>query len=415
MGMSAANLRRMWKSFEEVNRRAQIFLEEISPFLPRNFSTQFRNPCWVAEDLKVSSKAWEEALGKFKLLSVPKVGKGHFYSQYLMKPGKSKSSGSQQILCLPYFFLAGFPKSATTTIHEVLSRHPSIVGPRDKEPHWWTRSLALRRRKTFNPEYIPVSFMSYLVFFRDIAREMEEPQFDDDLITYDGSQSTIWDSNFYVDGQDFCAMPAVVSKILPSAKFILVMRNPVTRLYSHFVYSCKLRHGNVVHEWPEDIRQGMAALFHSKVEQEIEQFNSCLKNASVFECSSIRTSRTDGPEGDREGARNCSVIWHRLSLGMYVVHVKKWLQFYPMKNFLFLRTEDLSERSEQVLANITDFLGVRRSYRAMSELLGEYKNSHPSQVQPMSLKTAALLQEFYHPYNQELSTLLKDSRFLWKD
>jgi len=327
---------------------------------------------------------------------------------------KAEYTRSHRILCLPYFFLAGFPKSATTTIHDVLSQHPSIVGPRDKEPHWWTRALALKHRKNFSPEYIPISFMSYLVFFRAIAREMEEPEFDD-VITYDGSQSTIWDSNFYVDGQDFCAMPAVMNQLLPSAKFILVMRNPVTRLYSHFIYSCMLRYGYQVQKWPRDIRRGTAALFHSKVEQEIVQFNSCLENASAFECSSIRTSHTEGPEVDYEGTRASSMVWHRLSLGMYVVHIKKWLQFYPLKNFLFLRMEDFGERPRIVLANITNFLGVQRSYGAMARLLRLHKNTRPTQVQSMSQKTVALLQKFYHPYNQELATLLNDSRFLWKD
>ena len=52
------------------------------------------------------------------------------------------------------------------------------------------------------------------------------------VITYDGSQSTLWDSNFFYKGQEYCVMPAVISRVLPNAKFIIVMRNPVTSLYS---------------------------------------------------------------------------------------------------------------------------------------------------------------------------------------
>ena len=63
----------------------------------------------------------------------------------------------------------------------------------------------------------------------------------------------LWDSIFHVDNQDYCAMPIAVSHILPSAKFVVVMRNPVERIFSHYVYFCTGKHSepppsNVFHE-----------------------------------------------------------------------------------------------------------------------------------------------------------------------
>ena len=415
MGISEATMERSWDRVAEVSRRARLFLDQISPYIPQNFSTQFRNPCWEAENPNITSNAWENAiLEKFiPEFAKPQPGKGLQYSRYLMKPA-IQATKNRRILCLPYFFLAGFPKSGTTTVHDLLTLHPNIVSPRAKEPHWWTRALGMGRSSKINTEYIPISLMAYILFFKSIATEMEDPQFEE-LITYDGSQSTLWDSNFYVGSQDYCAMPAVMRQVLPEAKFVVVMRDPVTRLYSHFTYSCQLRHGNAVHEWPQKIRQGVADLFHREVVRDIEQFNNCVKNASVFECSSVRTANTDGPKGDLKGARSCSVIWHRLTLGMYVVHIKKWLQFYPRKNFLFLRMEDFFEHSREVLSNLTEFLGIAPGYRAMSEMLREPKNSRPSAIQPMLAATSKLLQQFYHQYNAELALLLQDRRYLWED
>ena len=414
MGISRAALAKNWDTFSEVSRRAGVFLDAVAPLLPRNFSTQFKNPCWEAEKQNMTSNYWEEvALEKFSPFAKLPPGKGFRYSQYLMKPAKEFTK-NRQVLCLPYFFLAGFPKSGTTTVHDVLSLHPNIIAPKTKEPHWWTRALDLRHSRKFSTEYVPISLIWYTISFKALATEVQDPEHEE-LITYDGSQSTLWDSNFYVNEQDYCAMPAVMCHILPDAKFVVVLRNPVTRLYSHFAYSCLLRHGRTVQQWPQRMRQGMAKLFHSKVEEDIDLFNNCVKNASVLECSSIRTANTEGPKEDLEGALNCTVIWHRLTIGMYVVHIKKWLQFYPIKNFLFIKMEDFFDHSRDILSNITNFLGINRGYRGIAEILRQHKNSHPLNIQPMDFNTSQLLQNFYRPYNEELAKLLNDKRFLWED
>ena len=46
------------------------------------------------------------------------------------------------IKCLPYFYLIGPPKCATTDLWFNIQRHPQVVqtyGGDSKEPHWWTR------------------------------------------------------------------------------------------------------------------------------------------------------------------------------------------------------------------------------------------------------------------------------------
>ena len=40
--------------------------------------------------------------------------------------------------CLPYFFLIGFPKCATTDLYDRIAKHPHVVRSK-KEIHWFTR------------------------------------------------------------------------------------------------------------------------------------------------------------------------------------------------------------------------------------------------------------------------------------
>ena len=49
--------------------------------------------------------------------------------------------------------------------------------------------------------------------FLHTAIANSEVQKDHQLLIYDASQSTLWDSIFHVDNQDYCAMPIAVSHI----------------------------------------------------------------------------------------------------------------------------------------------------------------------------------------------------------
>lgn len=390
LGMTEHSLLKNKEGIAEVSRKAEVFLEQIQQILPPgSFSRRWKNPCWVAP------LHWNESLiADFQMAS--NSSGNHFKKLLQMLADKDHSKNSKSLLCLPYFFLAGFPKSATTTIHNALRRHPEIVGPLWKEPHWWTRALHLSKSREFDVAHIPASFMLYTMFFKEISSQLSNRV---DLITYDGSQSTLWDSNFYHMGQSYCAMPAVISRVLPNAKFIVAMRNPVKRLYSHFLYSCQLQYGEV-QNWPAAIRENGAGIFHAQVLEETERFHSCVRNMSVVECVDMAIFARESA-----AAYKCGTLNQRLVIGMYAVHIKKWLQFYPRENFLFIRMEDISREPVKTMLSITNFLGI--SPMMGGDVFGRAQNvlQESARVAPMEEKTERLLQEFYQPYNEELVNL----------
>ena len=400
MGLTDISILKNNDSFMKVVNKAETFLKVIETLLPRNFSAQYKNPCWEAEQPSFSPLAWKEMLmDRYYKDALQKVKESE-YVHLLTKPVNKHAKKKKFLLCLPYFFLAGFPKSATTTIHHALIKHWQIEAPSYKEPHWWTRKLDLKHYKKFSSEYISMSFIVYTLFFKGISLKIRNgyDSWPNRLITFDGSQSTLWDSNFFVNEQDYCAMPAVINRVLSNAKFIVVMRNPATRLYSHFFFTYQPKYGIFGKQWLSAIRKGGAELFHRQVAKDIDVFNECINYTSVFECSSRRT-------GNR--------FSYRLTIGLYVVHIKKWLQFYPIRNFFFIRMEDISKDPYATMASITDFLEIETVPKDIAEGLLKRENTLSKENQ--SLGSLELLENFYRPYNEELAKLLNDDRFLWQD
>lgn len=394
MGMTKEELRTSMVNLTTVAAKAQVFLDAIQSVIPENYMQKTKNPCWhlnwtVGNSLRIALMFGIR--GAKRLL---KFGTGLYHM----------SGGSTQLYCLPYFFIAGFPKSGTTTLHEALQQHPQIARPTTKEPHWWTRVPM----EDMNSEYLKLIVMEYLLYFSRVAKILSlHPT--KGTITYDGSQSTLWDSNFFLENEDYCAMPAIISRVLPNAKFIVLMRNPVTREYSNFYYSC----GSNVGSWPKHVQEDPSGRFHKMVESDTTTFDGCLNttNNSVYKCMrQIRSIKTGCGSGH---------VGKRLPISLYYVHLHKWLQFYPNKNFLLLRTEDMCEEPHIMMTRITKFLGLERVSRDKAhEWLCNRKNAQNIySTDPIKFKmkpgTKQLLEDFYKPFNTRLAELTDSKRFLW--
>lgn len=52
---------------------------------------------------------------------------------------KNVNHSNEVLRCLPYFFLIGQPKCATTDIFHRINSHPDVAEPLLKGPNWWTR------------------------------------------------------------------------------------------------------------------------------------------------------------------------------------------------------------------------------------------------------------------------------------
>lgn len=411
MGVSEARLREDTDNIERAIQSAQRFIDAVHLVVPEpsNF-TIHKNPSFYS-NVTVGNYLSNILISFLR----PETGKGAENLRKLFTPKQllTKVTPHKSLMCLPYFYIAGFPKCATTSLHEALLHHPQIVAPDSKEPHWWTRVKDLSDYENAPQDFDTFYVWTYLLFFKDTCEKIERDR-NDSIITYDGSQSLLWDSNFFQNGQDYCAMPAVLSRIQPKAKFIVIMRNPTIRLYSHFIWSFKYHFGNLK-KWPDKIRQNASESFHSEVVSVTNEFKNCLKSLSLFECASGSKSPMDRLK------KSVSQIRHKFYIGLYYVHVKKWLQFYPREQFLFLRMEDMVTDFASTMTKIVEFLELSRPVaREEIDKWLTRVNTRSSKVTSdekwlMQSQTKALLNEVYGPYNQLLADLLDDERYMWSD
>jgi N-acetylgalactosamine 4-sulfate 6-O-sulfotransferase len=416
MGISGTRLRENASVIRQVGQAAQQFLNQaVRLVVPEpSLFTAHRNPCFYS-NVSTGNDLDTILLDNLR----PEVSKGlqRLRKQYSREALLKMFTHHRSLVCLPYFYIAGFPKSATTSLHEALQRHPQIANPLGKEPHWWTRVSDLSNIASFPQDYAMFHVWTYLSFFKKASEKIEAKSRSNDgdniIVTYDGSQSLLWDSNFFRRGQDYCAMPAVLSRVQPGAKFVVVMRNPTTRLYSHFIWSFKYHLGDLEEKWPAETRDNISERFHSEVVSVTNRFKDCLKISSLLECAS----------GFKYLTKTASVnrIAHKFYIGLYYVHIRKWLQFFPREQFLFLRMEDMVADFTKAMGQIIDFLGLKQVARGEMEKWLTKANARSggggggASQSAMRNDTKNLLDEVYRPYNKLLAELLEDDRYQWTD
>lgn len=343
---------------------------------PHKYLPHFGNPCWRM--YMSSHPSVHKLLSNVTKLEVYRATMILSYVLFTDTP---------RLVCIPRVYHIGFPRTGSTFLYKALLLHPGIVPGAYKEPHWWVR-------QPFRGEfpYNVLSVLRYLEHFAPAARQIEENSF---ALTIDASQSTIWDGRSL---QDLCALPRIMSAVLPNAHYIVTMRDPASRLFSDYIYmlsnsKAALQKSHL----PTYNASSLPSLFHKEVSVQIDKFKMCLADHSLLACTYYSTQG-----------------WARLGVSLYYVHVAKWLEVIPSNQFLFLRTEDMLTSPLEAVQSVWSFIGVSPTPSDVhNSVLGGLVNVNGGMQLEMLNKTRRLLKEFYQPYNEQLSLLLEDKRFLW--
>lgn len=185
-----------------------------------------------------------------------------------------------ELYCVPRVMLAGFPKCATTSLYYMIMKHPELARSRMKEAHFW--------RDFFFTSTIPfkqLQVLYYVYHFERASHEMIENQ---SHIAVDGSTTTLFPGlNIEIhQNEDICILPLMLTSMIPTVKFIIMMRNPIDRVYSDYWYLCSKfywKDGRKV-TVPEDYLRNGTDMFHQASLNMIREFNKCVGGKSVFEC-----------------------------------------------------------------------------------------------------------------------------------
>ena len=185
-----------------------------------------------------------------------------------------------ELYCLPRVMLAGFPKCATTSLYYMMVKHPQLARSRMKESHFW--------RDQFIATRLPYKQLQVLYYIFHFERSSSEIITNRTHLSIDGSTTTLFPglyTEIHID-EDICILPKMLTNLIPSVKFVIMMRNPVDRVYSDFWYLCAKfywKDGRKV-TVPEDYIRNGTVLFHQASLNMIDEFNKCVEGKSVFEC-----------------------------------------------------------------------------------------------------------------------------------
>lgn len=108
-------------------------------------------------------------------------------------------------------FCIGAPKSGSTWLARVVDEHPEIQVSKPKEPFFFTSVGSPYR------DIPPDNFMSSWEWYRSCFPEESKVNMDFSIHTMADPEA-----------------PKRIAKVFPGARFILILRDPATRLYSHY-------------------------------------------------------------------------------------------------------------------------------------------------------------------------------------
>jgi hypothetical protein len=207
---------------------------------------------------------------------------------------------------LPDFVILGAAKAGTTSLYAWLCQHPFVARSRLKELHYFTFNYYRGEdwyRSNFPTEAEKAAF----------ARERGRP-----FITGEGSPSYLWKG------------PAVerMAALLPSAKLIVALRDPVDRAYSQF----QMRRNDGF--------------------EPVESF---------FTAVALEDPRIDGGEARarwRENGRVGEVILERsyLERSRYAEQLERWMARYPREQLHIVTTDELAADPQAAFARLQEFL-----------------------------------------------------------
>jgi hypothetical protein len=249
-------------------------------------------------------------------------------------------SVTPEVGALPDFVVIGAQKCGTGFFYNLLTRHPNVERAAVKEVHYFDKQENLRKGTEWYRRNFPT------------ARQEDGQR----TITGEASPS-------YLINRD---APERMAEVIPEARLIVLLRNPVDRAYSHYHHS--VRGGGETRSFEEAIEAGLARLLGEGNEP-------------------------SEPTHPSDVDRSRSVSY--LRRGIYVDQLLRWRRFFGDEQLLMLKSEDFFKRPQESLKLVQDFLGL--PYWE-PELPPHKTNSYD----PMDPATRRQLEEFFEPHNRRL-------------
>lgn len=202
---------------------------------------------------------------------------------------------------MPNFFIVGAARSGTTSLHRYLGQHPDIFVAQVKEPHFFAADQF--------PAYFTGPGDDRLN--RRVCRD--EGQYEQLFVRASDKPAVGESSAFYL-----CYPHAAerIARACSDPKIIILLRNPVDRAYSAYMYL---------------VRDGRETL----------SFEDALS------CERARKAQGFEP------------MWWHTELSLYYEQVKQYLEVFGVERTKVLLYDDLCSNPAELLQDVLRFLGLR--------------------------------------------------------
>lgn len=254
---------------------------------------------------------------------------------------------------VPDFLIIGTKRGGTTSLWNYLLDHPGVLP-------MFPAALDLKSPHYFYWHYDegPRWYRSH---FATIAtRSLASWRLRARAVTGEASPNYLHDPR----------VPQRVRELIPQARIIVLLRDPVERAYSHY---------------KERVRAGTESLsFEEALAAEPDRLSGEVERmlAEPYYYSQPH---------DHYAYR---------TRGLYLAQIRRWAENFPRSSLLIIRSEDFYADPDSAYADVTDFLGLSRFP------LKEAKRFNFKPARDMDADTRRELTEFYAPHNRELEQYL---------
>ncbi len=212
--------------------------------------------------------------------------------------------------------IIGAGRSGTTSVYEYLRQHPAVSFSITKEVHYFS----IPKLNARGDEYFHSLFPA-------------------------GADKTIATADTYLLMDPDA--PQRIKSYNPKMKFIILLREPVTRAWSNFNYSVNYGHEKKGISFLETIALETERLQSKNI---VDQNNLCHFYGSLY---------------------------HK--------HLSHWMQFFPREQFIILKTEDLKKDAQGTMGNIFKFLGLSQHTINTSQQFNQASGAKSKFVQQVLL------------------------------
>ena len=292
---------------------------------------------------------------EFLRLKLAKYPRLHNFSIFI---DRTYSNLTGFLHILPDFYLIGAQKCGTSALYDYLVQHPCIHPCSTKEPRFFDKYY--NRNINWYKSCFPFTFQ----------KKFEIKFFHRKFLTGEATERYF----------EHPHAPKRIKKLTPKAKFIVLLRNPIDRAYSHY---------NMRYESKKEELTFEQAIKHEK-ERTKDEFEKMVNDESYYSKDYFHHSY--------------------LERSLYVDKLQRWMNVFSKDQFLILKSEEFFKDPNNIYNQVIKFLELQKWELPEYKKIGASKYNKPK----MEPTTRKQLIDYFKPYNERLYKFL-GTNFNWDE